>query len=201
MNSATPTKEYQALLGKRRTELADQLSQIPLEGAPLVWEVGSGHGHFLTAYAETHPEKTCIGIDIASDRVARAVRKRERARLPNLFFIRAEARFFLDALPSAARVREIFVLFPDPWPKLRHHKHRILQPEFLTAAAARAGLGCRLFFRTDHRPYFEDAQKAVLAHASWQLVDEPWPFEFVTVFQSRAPVHDSLVARHVPAEA
>ncbi len=190
-----PSISYPALLARRRTELAEELERIALKAGPLVWEVGSGHGHFLTAYATAHPEKICIGIDLASDRIARAHRKRDRAKLPHLHFIRAEARFFLDVLPPAVRFDTVFVLFPDPWPKLRHHKHRILQPEFLAATAARAKPGCRLYFRTDHRPYFEDARKAVSESANWQLVDEPWLFEFVTVFQSRAPVHHSLVAR------
>jgi len=97
-------------------------------------------------------------------------------------------------LPAGTELAAIYVLFPDPWPKARHHKHRLLQPEFLGAIARRAGLGTRLYFRTDHEPYFVDTAAALRSHPDWQLVDEPWPFEERTVFQARAPSFRSLVA-------
>jgi tRNA (guanine-N7-)-methyltransferase len=167
-----------------------------LEPASLfVWEVGSGHGHFLAAYAAAHPGDICVGIDIASDRIARAERKRERARLANLHFVRADATDFLASMPEGTRFAAIFVLFPDPWPKRRHSKNRIMKPEFLAAAASRAEKGTRLYFRTDHEPYFREAAATVSAHASWKLSDPaPWPFEEPSVFQKRAVRHFSLVA-------
>jgi tRNA (guanine-N7-)-methyltransferase len=137
----------------------------------------------------------CIGVDLVGERIERAIRKRERAALPNLHFIRAEARLFLQALPAGAQITEVFVLFPDPWPKLRHRKHRVLQADFLSQIAAHSAGDCRLFFRTDYRPYFEDALAAVRNSAQWELVPAPWPFEFETVFQSRADRHDSFIAR------
>ncbi|HUR57701.1 MAG TPA: tRNA (guanosine(46)-N7)-methyltransferase TrmB [Opitutaceae bacterium] len=181
-----------------RATLATELRTILARPGPVVWEVGCGHGHFLTAYAEAHPGKTCIGIDIASDRVGRALRKSTRARRENLFFLRAEARLFLQTLPAAAQLDEIFILFPDPWPKLRHRKHRILQAQFLADAANHAAPDGRLYFRTDFRPYFEDAQQALQKHADWQLIEAPWPFEFATVFQSRAETYHSLIAQRRP---
>lgn len=184
-------------MGQRRAELTTELARIVPTAAPFIWEVGCGHGHFLTAYAQAHPELICIGIDIMSDRIRRAERKRDRAKLPNLFFLHAEARLFLETLPSSARLGKIIILFPDPWPKARHHKHRILQPVFLDAAVAHAASDCRLLFRTDFRPYFDEAAAAVSAHPRWELTDDAWPFEFETVFQSRAPVFHSLIARPV----
>ena len=185
---------YSAVLAERREEIQQKLHPILAGRQMFLLEVGSGHGHFLTAYATAHPEKLCIGIDIVSERVARALRKRVRAALPNLHFIRAEARLFLQALPAQARISEVFILFPDPWPKSRHHKHRILQPAFLASLAERAAPDCRLYFRTDHRPYFENARATVRDSAQWRLLDAPWPFEFETVFQSRAEQHDSFIA-------
>jgi tRNA (guanine-N7-)-methyltransferase len=190
------TAEHRERLAQRRETLQGAFDQIfPSGKTSFFWEVGCGHGHFLTAYAQAHPEKLCVGIDIASDRIGRAVRKRDRARLGNLHFLQAEARFFLEALPPQVRFSDVFILFPDPWPKLRHHKHRILQAAFLDAVAARMAPGGRLLFRTDHEPYFQDAVAVVDAHAQWQRMDEPWPFEFETVFQSRAPNYHSLIAR------
>jgi tRNA (guanine-N7-)-methyltransferase len=123
------------------------------------------------------------------------VRKRDRAKLAHLHFLQAEAALFLEALPATARFSTLFILFPDPWPKLRHHKHRILQPEFLTAAAAHAAPGCQLCFRTDHLPYFQSALGVARAHPDWRITEEPWPFEHETVFQSRAASFHSFIAR------
>lgn len=186
---------YSAILDERRRRLSSSLERMLPASQHFLWEVGSGHGHFLTAYAAAHPEKVCIGIDLVGERIERAERKRERAGLTNLHFIRAEARFFLDTLPVTARITEAFILFPDPWPKSRHHKHRVVQPAFLASLAVHAAPDCGLYFRTDHRPYFEDAARVVHESAHWEHSDAPWPFEFETVFQSRAEQHDSIIAQ------
>jgi tRNA (guanine-N7-)-methyltransferase len=192
------TEKYRTILSERRQVLREQVETFIPPGATFVWEIGSGHGHFLTAYAQAHPTKLCAGIDIVGERVERALRKRDRARLANLSFFRAEARLFLQTLPAGAKFADIFVLFPDPWPKLRHHKHRIMQPAFLASIADHATPDCRLHFRTDFAPYFEDTLEVVRAHPKWELAADPWPFEFATVFQRRAPSFQSLVARLRP---
>jgi len=194
--------DYLAVLNERRRVLQAELSRILLPGRAFVWEVGSGHGHFLAAYAAAHPERLCIGVDIASERIERALRKRDRARLGNLHFIRADARFFLQSLSPGPLISDLFVLFPDPWPKARHHKHRLLQPNFLMAAADAARPGCRLHFRTDFRPYFDEACGAVRASRQWELLPATtaWSFEFSTVFQNRAAQHDSFIARRRPID-
>ncbi len=200
LNIPAARPAYAAIVEERRQILRDQLSQILSSGARFLWEVGCGHGHFLTAYAVAHPEKLCIGVDIASERIERAIRKRDRARLPNLHFIRADAHLFLDSLPNDTEISELFILFPDPWPKSRHHKHRVLQSDFLTSAAKHATRDCHLYFRTDFRPYFEDACTTIRDSADWELLPAPTPWPFVTVFQSRAAHHDSFVA-HRPAQS
>src|SRR5688572_21659338 len=192
------SERYAAVLAGRRAELREQLNPIFSSCREFTWELGCGHGHFLTALAQARPAKCCIGVDIESERIARALRKRDRAQLENLLFIRADARLFLECLPDGAAFSDLFILFPDPWPKLRHHKHRIIQPEFLSHAAARATETARLCFRTDSAPYFEQAQRMVRAHPRWSIVDEPWPFEFSTVFQNRASQYQSFIARVTP---
>ena len=102
---------------------------------------------------------------------------------------------FLDSLPAPAKFAAIYVLFPDPWPKRRHHKNRIMQPDFLKRLAERAGKETRLHFRTDYEPYFQDARATLDASREWERVEEAWPFEHETVFQSRADSHYSFSAR------
>jgi tRNA (guanine-N7-)-methyltransferase len=159
-----------------------------------VLEIGAGHGHFLTAYAAAHPERTCVGLDIIAERVERANRKKNRARLDNLHFLHASAEDFLASLPENVRFADVFVLFPDPWPKRRHHKNRLMQADFLSQIAAKAGQGLRLYFRTDDTDYFAAARAVVMEHPAWQVLDAPWAFEYETVFQERAPGYQSLVA-------
>jgi tRNA (guanine-N7-)-methyltransferase len=188
------TAEHLARLEQRREALRTRLGDLLAPAPRFVWEIGCGHGHFLAAYALAHPAVVCIGIDIVRERIERAERKRERARLHNLHFLLAEAAMFLEVLPVNARPTDIFVLFPDPWPKQRHHKHRILQADFLARVAQRAGQGTRLYFRTDHAPYFQAVREVLQVHPDWRMVEENWPFEELTVFQARAPAYQSLIA-------
>ncbi len=198
MTNNPPSSAYLALQEVRRYELSALILRALSGPRPFVLEVGCGHGHYLTAYAEANPEKTCIGVDRVGERIARAQRKRERAKLANLHFIRAEIGQFFQTLPAEFLYSELFILFPDPWPKMRHHKHRILQPTFLTLAANHATTDCRLCFRTDFEPYFNEASAVVDQHERWRRVEEPWPFEYETVFQHRATSHQSLIARLRP---
>lgn len=194
-NSDRPRSFSEVIAGRRASILADLAEVKAPFSAPIIFEVGCGHGHFLTAYAQKHPEKICVGVDTASDRIARAVRKKNRARLSNLYFFRADAALFLEAMPAATRLAAVFILFPDPWPKVRHHKHRVIQPAFLAQLETRMEPGAALYFRTDHAPYFQDARSTIEHKSRWQVVEEPWPFEYETVFQSRAESFRSLIAR------
>lgn len=201
---AQPTvlrQRYAELLAERASTLRREMAQILAASMPLTLEVGCGHGHFLTAYAQENPGKLCVGIDIVSERIERAQRKRDRARLDNLHFLRTEAYLFLSTVAGTPAIAEMFILFPDPWPKARHHKHRILQDSFLATTARAMVPHGMLCFRTDYRPYFDEAIARVDRHPSWKLVSEQWPFEYTTVFQSRASQYYSLVARTRPEAA
>jgi len=183
---------------ERKASLRRALVKVfpqPEKTGDVVCEIGCGHGHFLVAYAHAHPAARCIGIDIERTRIERAIRKQERARATQLHFLQADAGLFLDALPAGVMLGRVFILFPDPWPKTRHHKNRLIQSKFLDELRRRASSATRIFFRTDHELYFEDARTVFERHAGWQLVDEHWPFEHETVFQSRATSYRSLVAR------
>lgn len=193
-----PTRlaEHTSHISGRRDDLKGKLESILETKGPLVWEVGSGHGHFLTAYSKAHPDQVCIGVDIMSDRVVRAHRKRERAKLSRLHFLRADAEDFLAVMPDGSLFTSVYVLFPDPWPKRRHHKNRVMNSRFLTAVAGRSSRETRLFFRTDHEEYFHWARAVLEDHADWLIEPEAQlPFEEATVFQKRSSGHFTLVAR------
>jgi tRNA (guanine-N7-)-methyltransferase len=188
------TEAHLAKIDERRRALESWCSAHLAGQSRFVLEIGCGHGHFLTAYATAHPDEMCIGIDIESERIERAARKQRRAGLENLHFVRAEARLFLEVLPVGVGASSAYILFPDPWPKRRHHKHRLLTPSFLERLAARSCDGARLYFRTDYAPYFADARRAAGAAPSWEVAAGAWPFEAPTVFQERAREYHSFVA-------
>jgi tRNA (guanine-N7-)-methyltransferase len=177
-----------------RRETLCNANQTLLAGfTSYVLEIGCGHGHMLSAYAATHPGKLCIGIDIIADRIDRANRKKNRAHLSNLYFLHASAEDFLASMPSHISLSDIFVLFPDPWPKRRHHKNRLMQPEFLTQLGSKVTEASRLYFRTDDLAYFTATEAVFQTHPGWMISGDPWVFEFATVFQERASGHYSLV--------
>jgi tRNA (guanine-N7-)-methyltransferase len=187
--------EFLGVIARRRADLRAELAALLPVPRAFVWEIGCGHGHFLVRYAQEFPDRFCVGVDLRLERLARSGRKRDRARLDNCHFLRAEAREFLHSLPPGVTFEEIWVLFPDPWPKARHHKNRLLKAEFFEAVAARAGEGTRLYFRTDHLGYFSEVESIVARHSAWQIDREAlWPIEQETVFQARASHHHSLVA-------
>jgi tRNA (guanine-N7-)-methyltransferase len=189
---------YEQLIALRRAKLKEQIESAFPPATRFVCEIGSGHGHFLTAYAKAHLDEVCVGIDIIGERVARANRKRDRAQLKHLHFFHAEARLFLETLPAAASISKVFILFPDPWPKTRHHKHRIMQSDFLTLLRSRVAADAEVYFRTDHRPYFDDAYASVQGHDQWRVTTTEWPFEHETVFQKRAETFSSFSAAPRP---
>jgi tRNA (guanine-N7-)-methyltransferase len=195
-----PREAFEAVRAGRLAALRTEMAAVLPASAPgIVFEVGCGNGHFLNAYAAAHPGQLCIGVDLRQERIAKARRKRDRADLRNLHFLRCDAGDFLRELPVAARLLDIYMLFPDPWPKKRHHKHRLLTAGFLDELAARAGAGTHLYFRTDYQPYYDEACRAVAEHDAWRLLPPgPFPFEHPTIFQSRAAVIHSLGAEWVP---
>ena len=179
-------------LEQLRTELPPVLPPPP---AAITLEIGCGHGHFLTRFAEAHPERFCLGVDILSDRLERANKKRNRAGLTNVRFHKVEAVELLECLPAGITFAEVFLLFPDPWPKKRHHKNRLVRPDFLESLATRMVPGGRFYFRTDHTEYFAAGREVLEQHPRWRIDPAaPWPFEEATVFQLKAPAYQSLVA-------
>jgi tRNA (guanine-N7-)-methyltransferase len=201
LHASMPREVFEAVHASRLAALRAEIAAVlSAPRSRFVLEIGCGNGHFLNAYAPTHPHELCIGVDLRQERIVKALRKRDRAGLRNLHFIRCEARDFLRELPVASQLLDIYMLFPDPWPKKRHHKHRLLTTEFLDELTARVGQGTHLYFRTDYRPYYDEALEVIAKHAAWRMLPpSPFPFEHQTIFQSRAAVFHSLSAEYMPS--
>lgn len=200
-----PVPEHTKVMGKEWADarrvanvarLGDTLTTTLAGRMDITFELGCGHGHWLAAYAAAHPTEFCVGIDLITHRVERSVRKQTLGKLANVTFLKAEATEFLDALPATVTLGKIFILYPDPWPKKKHHKNRFINPENLARLAAHADPGARLHFRTDDADYHAWTREHLAAHPAWQLVDDvPWPFERTTFFEERMKDKRDLVAQ------
>ena len=192
-----PIEEAKRIHDDRIAKLKTALADIPLARPALTLEIGCGHGHFLTAYAAENPDEHCVAIDIIAERLERAQRKTDAAGVKNVSWLRALSDDFLEALPPGVKFdRKVFILFPDPWPKRKHWKNRLIQPAFLDTLAAITAPKTQLCFRTDYGPYFEAASAVIKSHPKWAVDETPeWPFEQLTVFEARADSFQSLTAR------
>ncbi len=154
--------------GHAATSLADDAS-IELRGvfgriAPLTVEVGSGQGHAIVHAAEHHPERDFIAIEVFQAGLARTMIRAEWAAADNLKLLEANAPEVLaGALPEGS-VDELWVFFPDPWPKARHNKRRLVSAEFASGAARALRPGGLLRLATDWQDY-ADQMRLVMDEA------------------------------------
>lgn len=132
-------------------------------GAAEVWlEIGFGGGEHMAAQAGKRPDVLVLGAEPFVNGVASAVRHVDEQALTNVRILHGDARELMLALPDACLDR-VFILFPDPWPKSRHHKRRIVQAETLQVLARLQKPGGGLRFATDVAGYADWALERVLA--------------------------------------
>jgi tRNA (guanine-N7-)-methyltransferase len=122
---------------------------------PVELEIGIGKGRFLLDAAARRPATNFIGIEWAGKYLRLAVTRSCRRDLDNIRFAKADAREFVEFLVPSASVQVIYVLFPDPWPKARHHKRRLINAAFIAEVERVLQPGGRLWLATDHMEYFE----------------------------------------------
>ena len=150
-----------------------------------VWlEVGFGAGEHLHWQAVNHPRVGLIGAEPFVNGVAKLLSKIEGEPAKNIRLYMDDARDIISALPDAS-IGRVFVLFPDPWPKLRHHKRRFLQTEMLDQLARVMKPGAELRFGSDDAPLLEFTLEILMAHpafnwtairaADWRQRPAGWP--------------------------
>jgi tRNA (guanine-N7-)-methyltransferase len=119
-------------------------------------EIGFGGGQFLVDLARNRPKANVLGVEISAPSLKRGASKIKRASLTNVRVVQGSARLLLEALCGPETVREIYVNFPDPWPKPGHHRRRLVKEEFLNLVASRMVAGGLLEIATDHVEYAAD---------------------------------------------
>jgi tRNA (guanine-N7-)-methyltransferase len=131
--------------------------------APVVAEIGFGMGETTARIAAAHPENDYLAIEVHSPGVGSLLRQLEEQGLDNVRIVQHDAVEVLrDRVPEGS-LAAIHVFFPDPWPKKRHHKRRLIQPGFAALAASRLGRAGRLHVATDWREYAEHALQVLCA--------------------------------------
>ena len=139
--------DLDALFGRRAARIA---------------EIGFGNGDNLLALAQAHPEQDFLGIEVHRPGIGRLLLQLEQRGLGNVRVICDDAVQVLQGRLAGACLDELLILFPDPWPKKRHHKRRLIQPEFVGLLAERLEPGGTLRLATDWESYAQE----MLAHLS-----------------------------------
>jgi tRNA (guanine-N7-)-methyltransferase len=131
--------------------------------APRVLEIGFGNGENLAALAQAHADRDYLGIEVHRSGVGRLLLAIDSAGLTNVRVICHDAVEALEHQLVARSFDEALVLFPDPWPKKRHHKRRLIQPPFVALLASRLRPGGILRLATDWQPYAEQMLEVLSA--------------------------------------
>ncbi|MCG8338041.1 MAG: tRNA (guanosine(46)-N7)-methyltransferase TrmB [Proteobacteria bacterium] len=128
--------------------------------APLIVDLGCGAGNFLRDYAMQKPDARFVGFELRFKRLVKGAVKFKKRDIDNIKLVQARAEDIADWLPEKA-VSEIYVNFPDPWPKKRHHKHRLISQQFLKNVYKLLSDDGNFTFKTDHWDYFTYAAEQV----------------------------------------
>ncbi len=197
--------------GERECRLCDLPRSLALDdllSGDGAWEVelGFGKGRYLLGSALAHPGRRFLGIELVS-KYYRLLRDRARRRgVSNLLLIRGEALYLLSAVLPAAFASRLHVYFPDPWPKSRHHKRRLFDPETLDLVLGVLRPGGELCFATDFIEYGQRVGEILEGYPDLAVAprDAPWPDGARTNYEAKYTIEGRpilrLTARLAPAE-
>ncbi len=133
--------------------------------APVMLEIGFGNGDALATLAAQHPENDYLGIEVHRPGIGRLLARLETEGLTNVRVLCADAKDVLARNIADESLSAVYVLFPDPWPKKRHHKRRLVQPAFVELIRRKLKVGGVLHLATDWGNY-ADHMQAVLTGAA-----------------------------------
>jgi tRNA (guanine-N7-)-methyltransferase len=148
---------------------------------PLEIDLGCGDGSFLIEMAQHYPERNFLGIERLLGRVRGVCKRIQELGLTNVMLLRLESQYTLEYLLAPASVSRLHLLCPDPWPKARHHKRRLVQQEFLHILHQILTPGGEFLFKTDHPEYYEWVLEQIeqfnVENPDQLFTQIPWPDE------------------------
>jgi len=167
------------------------LEKIFRRKALLHVDLGCGDGSFLCALAQRLPDKNFLGIERLLSRIRSSVRK--ATSLDNVRLLQMESSYAVRYLLPAESVETFYLLFPDPWPKRRHHRRRIVTPDFLNSVHAALEQNGVIYIATDHLDYFRKIKKTAESTPGFAIddadVDLPQSKFGLAFRQKGAPIH------------
>lgn len=172
----------------------------------LVLEIGSGMGETTVEIARAHPEMDFVAVEVHGPGVGSLLNAIERDKLSNLRVVRHDALEVLEHMIADASLAAIHLFFPDPWPKKRHHKRRLVQPAFAALAARKLAPGGVLHAATDWPDYAEHMEAVFRNEPLLEPAAAGFTARPVTKFESRGrrlghPVRDLMFRRKETAPA
>ena len=156
MNSSSAPLDFTALYGRR---------------APVVLEIGFGNGEVLVENARQHPDLDYLGIEVHLPGMGNCLLRSEKAGLSNLRLIARDAIDVLQYQIARVSLDRVNLYFPDPWPKKRHHKRRIVQPDFLRLVAQKLASNGELFIATDWADYARHIDEVLAQAKCFDLIE------------------------------
>ena len=140
---------------------------------PTELEIGCGDGGFLFQMAQQHLKRNFLGVERLLGRIRKLSKKGQRASLTNLRLLRLEGRYVMKYLLPEKTFEAIHIYFPDPWPKDRHARHRLVDFEFPQKAARLLKQGGVVHLRTDDMTYFKQMKTVFCAHGGFNEEETP----------------------------
>ena len=146
-------------------------AEILRDGRPLEIDLGCGDGSFLMEMARHHHDRDFLGVERLLGRVRKVCKKISRAGLDNARVLRLESRYVVEWLLPQNSVSRLHLLCPDPWPKLRHHRRRLVNEDFLQAVRNALEPGVEFLFMTYHEEYFQWAEEKVASFGGFERLE------------------------------
>ena len=150
-----------------------ELSELFPRPQPLEVELGCGDASLIVELARRCPGRNFIGVERLLGRIAKLDRKGRRAGLANLRGIRIESSYFLQHLLPPHSACALHIYFPDPWPKKKHRRHRLVSDTFPALAGRALAPGGAVYLRTDDADYFQQMQHVFAADVRFEKVETP----------------------------
>jgi tRNA (guanine-N7-)-methyltransferase len=167
---------------------------------PLVLEIGSGMGETTVAIAKAHPEADFVAVEVHGPGVGSLLNRIHKEEIRNLRVVRHDAVEVLERMVADASLAAIHLFFPDPWPKKRHHKRRLVQPEFTSLLVKKLKPGGVVHAATDWPDYAEHIERVLSAEPLLEKAAAGYAERPVTKFESRGrrlghPIRDLFFRR------
>ncbi len=177
-------KELWPKYGLKEAAAPLALKDIFGRNAPTVLEIGFGNGETLVRSAAESPQCNFLGVEVHLPGLGRCLLEAERAGLSNLRLIQADAIDVLRSQLPPGSLAMACLYFPDPWPRKRHHKRRLVQPGFIALLARVLEPGGVFHVATDWPPYAEHIEGVMGAMTAFERLDQP-PARHTTRFEQR----------------